>query len=86
MTLLHSLKTSPPVVDLHVSPFGLLEVYLYRTGTGSFTTVSVACAGIFKFTLLENEIGLMPAFPTPIKDFGSNDFAKQCYVTAHPFF
>ena len=50
------------------------------------TTISVAYGGMFKFTLLENQIGLMPAFPTPIKDFGNNDFAKQCYVTAHPFF
>lgn len=48
------------------------------------TTVSIAY-GSFKFTLLGNEIGLMPAFPAPLKDFGSSAFAKQCYMTAHPF-
>ena len=50
------------------------------------TTVSVAYGGFFKFTLLKEQLGLMPAFPTPIKDFGTNDFAKECYVKAHPFF
>ncbi len=50
------------------------------------STVSVAYEGLFKFTFLENQLGLMPAFPTPIKDFGNSDFAKQCYITAHPFF
>jgi len=50
------------------------------------TTVSVAYGGLFKFTLLNDQLGLMPAFPTPIKDFGTNDFAKECYAKAHPFF
>ena len=27
----------------------------------------------------------MPAFPGPIMDFGNNEFAKKCYISAHPF-
>lgn len=72
-----------PLPDVDSEAFQIeADVAWSRAGQ---TTISVA-TGMFKFTLLEGVVGLMPAFPAPIKDFDNNDFAKQCYITAHPFF